>query len=210
MKKVLTLLTAFCLLFSLAACGGAGTTTASGSASENGQDTGLTMSWTPVEGVVSRTYEHYESSQAFFGETYTDSRDTEYGYDAAGNQLYIRDLDDDGYQNENVFTYDADGNMLTWICSNSEEGEYSRYIYEYVNGLLVKETDYSEAFGNGIMSYEYDGKGNCIKIITSDLNGNVESIEETTYNENGDMLTDIYNESDGSPRGTQTSIHLGR
>lgn len=81
---------------------------------------------------------------------------------------------------EEIFTYNADGQVTSWKADEDELTEYA-----YSNGRMVKETEYYNGEIDDVTTIEYDDKGRVIK--ESEDEDNYETVEY-----NGETLTMKY------------------
>lgn len=144
-----------------------------------------------------RTYyscDHYDSSN-----DYGYHSEEIYEYDAAGNisrAVYVWE----GERTESTYEYDAAGNRITEISIYYESDEYvssTEAHYEYDSaGNAIHSVYYSSDGNNNECFYEYDSDGNLIQENCSYTNGYSFS-DVYTYDENGNQLTHTYSNSDG-------------
>ena len=104
--------------------------------------------------------------------------------------------------------YDAEGNVVSWVdyalnadgrpikaTPHSAEGHLTDedYLitYEYSNGYLVAENDYSHDGDKLIYRRKYDAAGREIKWILYDEKGKVSLWYENAYNEQGDCVSHL-------------------
>ena len=105
------------------------------------------------------------------------------------------DNDANGEANEiSTFTYDADGNLLTYSFdsdANGEPNEIITYTYDTDGNRLTwsKDTD-ANGNANEIKTYTYDADGNRLNYrYDTDASGEPNSITTYTYDDNGNRLT---------------------
>ncbi len=215
-RKILALIAAACLALSLAACGNTAQTAqaqpeqsapapaeqtqpaepAAPAGPDAPEETEAEPEWPPfefteVEGVGLRKFGHIESVDKYGDDTYEHSEDEEMGFatdEVTLNPLYYRSVADNGFANENLFTYDENGNMLTWTCSDSQDGLYSTSVYEYdAAGNRVRAVETSETYGGSVTEYEYDAAGNCVRETRTNDDGTT-SAAVYEYNMYGDQV----------------------
>ena len=104
--------------------------------------------------------------------------------------------------------YDADGNVVNWVdyalnadgrplkaTPHSAEGQLTDedflITYEYTNGYLTAENDYSHDGEKLIYRRKYDAAGREIKWILYDEEGKVSLWYENAYNEQGDCVSHL-------------------
>ena len=117
------------------------------------------------------------------------SQTTEYAYDADGNNVSAVMSDSDGYTSSLEYTYDENRNKTKTTVKNSDGQDYT-INYTYNNeGKLIKEKQTTSKGNNYVSVYTYDENGNNIKKETTDLTG-YSSIIEMTYDEKGNIITE--------------------
>lgn len=119
---------------------------------------------------------------------------TTYSYNEKGQNVKIETTDTSGKLVVEEFTYDSFGNVLlkTKVVG---ETEISRYEYTYdERGYIKTETWNSTehlSYDYGTTEYTTDENGNVIKIVSigeNAHNGEVDSVTEIGYNEDGEMV----------------------
>lgn len=122
----------------------------------------------------------------------------EYAYDDAGNQITMTEYDADGsvlsVQNRE---YDSDNNLIKDATSDADGTVFMLHEYEYDNhGNMIKESNNYYNWGsNSLVEYEYDANDRLVK-TTSYSNGEITSISSTEYDEHGNAVKLVHNESD--------------
>lgn len=81
----------------------------------------------------------------------------------------------DSLQSEKLYKFDNEGNKIEYTSIPANGGTITRYIYEYEDGKLVKEYEYSTF--DKISSYKYNNFGDIVEII-----GDVEGFESNLTN----------------------------
>ena len=121
-----------------------------------------------------------------------------YTYDADGNRLtYSLDSDADGDADSiKTYTYDADGNRLTYSLDSDANGDadsITTYTYDADGNQLTESFDENADYRNRT----YNSDGNLLEGSEDyDADGIADFIETYTYDANGTMLTMSYCESD--------------
>ena len=121
-----------------------------------------------------------------------------YTYDADGNRLtYSLDSDADGDADSiKTYTYDADGNRLTYSLDSDANGDadsITTYTYDADGNQLTESFDENA----GYVNRTYNSDGNLLEGSEDyDADGIADFIETYTYDANGTMLTMSYCESD--------------
>lgn len=145
------------------------------------------------------TYTYDEKGNLLSVEEYEDySLDdgTRYTYDANGNMLTKTWYDENGEKDWTTYTYDANGNLLTQVYRD-ESGERARNTYTYdENGKMIKYVyNYSINFVDRVENYEevyeYEYSYTDGKLVETKAYENGKLTNHTTFNDNGDILTDI-------------------
>jgi hypothetical protein len=116
------------------------------------------------------------------------------------------DTDADGEPNEiSTYTYDTDGNLLTWskdTDANGNANEITTYTYDTDGNLLISSYD-TDADGepNEITTNTYDTDGNqLISSYDADADGEPNISQTSTYDTDGNLLTFSYDaDADGEP-----------
>jgi hypothetical protein len=121
-----------------------------------------------------------------------DDYTVEYYYDAAGNEIRAKLLMGTTTIEAYDYTYDADGNMLSYEVDSDGDGVVdSRATYTWdVNGNLVRtETDSDGNYlADEIITYTYDADDNLIEVQTdSDADGTVDTSAWYTYDSAGNL-----------------------
>ena len=121
-----------------------------------------------------------------------------YTYDADGNRLtYSLDSDADGDADSiKTYTYDADGNRLTYSLDSDANGDadsITTYTYDADGNQLTESFDENADY----LNRTYNSDGNLLEGSEDyDADGIADFIETYTYDANGTMLTMSYCESD--------------
>ena len=99
---------------------------------------------------------------------------TVYEYDSHGNLTFEAGYDNSGFDGErrlrhqHSFEYDSHGNVIGWeeMCSSLSTSHYLQHRYTYdAQGHMIEETlEYEKELVYNKTLYEYDSKGNVIKI----------------------------------------------
>lgn len=142
------------------------------------------------------TYEYDENGNVTKKELFFDGvmnyRHT-YEYDAKGNKTKETILNFENKTEEIIYTYDENGNLIKTFKPTEKYSLTNEYTYNDRGDVLSEkiiqemyETDFTQTVDK-IYEYEYDEKGNITKKITKNLAQDSQTVEETTYNENGDV-----------------------
>ena len=147
-------------------------------------------------------YEYDKNGNRIKEVWYDDSGDSasqiEYKYDGQGRRTQQIWYDEDGGVDEwTEYEYDKNGNLTSQI--RYEDGNV-RFQIETIygdNGLPQKELCYRGDFSLSWQS-EYDERGNRIRTMRYDTDGNPDGHTEYEYDEMGNMVCDLSYNSDGS------------
>jgi hypothetical protein len=97
--------------------------------------------------------------------------------------------------------YDEDGNNILSIYYDDDGNETDRTEYEYVNGNVVKSTQYSLGVITDIYEIEYDQNGGRIRTMQINADGDKVVLSESECDDNGHTIT----EQGYSPSGEKLS-----
>lgn len=122
----------------------------------------------------------------------------QYTYDADGNKLtYSLDSNNDGVIDTYIeYSYDQNGLLISRLTTNLVRTERIDYIYDQNGNLLSKSTDAdNDGAYDVIVTYTYDPDGNNLThSIDYQADGSIDYIETYTYDSVGRVLTYIEDE----------------
>lgn len=175
MKKILSVIIAAVMMFSLSGCGGSDTDNSSGDSSQTKTETVTKRN--PVRS------ELYSNDDTYLAEV-------TYEYDSNGNMLsntttWVEDWGGDWEKDE--YTYNANNNVLTKTSSRKDNDYKYTLVYEYDEGGKLTKT-FSPDDPSYYIGYTYDEKGHLVKRANYDADGNESYPVEITCDEQGRVI----------------------
>ena len=119
-------------------------------------------------------------------------------------------LEDGELEEENSFTYDKNGKILTHVLFFAAEDVTEKRVFERneKGDLLSETTLYGDEEGEKTV-YRYDEKGNIVGIEQFDEEGSANSSEEVLYNQDGKIIERKMFDADKKPAGRTTFTYNG-
>lgn len=188
-RKVLSSLLTIACVISLFACG-------SKTEISEVTSTDVTESGTEEVGGISENGGVLTKVISYEGEWETVKYNILYTYDENGNrESMVYYLPDGGIGCEIV--YDSDGNILKNVLYDEDGKEYDRTESEYVNGNMVKNTEYILGSITDVFEYEYDQDGGKIKTVGTNADGDTWIVSEGECDGNGNTIAEQFYDLNG-------------
>ncbi len=146
------------------------------------------------------------------GEKVLQSSSVEYTYDEAGNKLTQTEIREGNPVRVEEWTYNEAGKVLTYreLDGKGNVGEGMKYVYDK-NGRLEEETFYRGESAEEAAVYVYDEAGRVIKYasgIPYEKFITVNRIILYTYDEFGNLLTEVTTKKDGTELGRREYTYI--
>ena len=152
------------------------------------------------------TEHHYSLSSGI-----TTNTGVDYVYDDRGNLLEEHHYTDDhNIHSSSFYTYDDQGNRLTWAQEGNGNKITMEWSYDQNGNVLTFFQDHNGTWER--MVYTYDAAGRCLKAVTtsSRFSGDA-AVEETyTYDENGNLICHARTDTHGNVAETRYTYQAYR